>query len=67
VRACATPVQSSPDTIAVTRASRRDGWCRSPSDLHADDGQRARELVGEAIARLKRPLPKVAAMLVRLI
>src|ERR687898_503272 len=33
--------------------------------FNADDGVQARELVGEAIARLERPLPKVAAMLER--
>jgi transposase-like protein len=33
--------------------------------FNADDGQQARELVGEAITRLERPLPKVAAMLER--
>jgi transposase-like protein len=31
----------------------------------ADCGEQARELVGDAIARLERPLPKVAAMLER--
>jgi putative transposase len=31
----------------------------------ADSGEQARELVGDAIARLERPLPKVAAMLER--
>ena len=33
--------------------------------FNADNGEQARELVGEAIARLERPLPKVAAMLER--
>jgi putative transposase len=33
--------------------------------FNADQGQQARELVGEAISRLERPLPKVAAMLER--
>jgi putative transposase len=33
--------------------------------FNADSGEAARELVGEAIARLERPLPKVAAMLER--
>ncbi len=33
--------------------------------FNADDGVQARELVGEAIGRLERPLPKVAAMLER--
>src|SRR4051794_19633313 len=33
--------------------------------FNADSGEQARELVGEAIARLERPLPKVAAMLER--
>jgi transposase-like protein len=33
--------------------------------FNADDGAQARELVGEAITRLERPLPKVAAMLER--
>ena len=33
--------------------------------FNADDGAQARELVGDAIARLERPLPKVAAMLER--
>ena len=33
--------------------------------FNADDGDQARELVGQAIERLERPLPKVAAMLER--
>jgi putative transposase len=33
--------------------------------FNADSGEQARELVGDAIARLERPLPKVAAMLER--
>ena len=33
--------------------------------FNADNAEQARELVGEAIARLERPLPKVAAMLER--
>jgi putative transposase len=33
--------------------------------FNADDGAHARELIGEAIERLERPLPKVAAMLER--
>jgi putative transposase len=33
--------------------------------FNADSGAQARELVGDAIARLERPLPKVAAMLER--
>ena len=33
--------------------------------FNADSHEQARELVGEAIARLERPLPKVAAMLER--
>ncbi len=33
--------------------------------FNADSGEQARELVGEAISRLERPLPKVAAMLER--
>jgi transposase-like protein len=33
--------------------------------FNADNSQQARELVGDAIARLKLPLPKVAAMLER--
>ena len=33
--------------------------------FNAESGQQARELLGEAIARLERPLPKVAAMLER--
>src|ERR671935_3268499 len=33
--------------------------------FNADSGEQAHELVGDAIARLERPLPKVAAMLER--
>jgi transposase-like protein len=33
--------------------------------FNADSGEQARELLGEAIERLERPLPKVAAMLER--
>jgi transposase-like protein len=33
--------------------------------FNAETGEQARELVGDAIARLERPLPKVAAMLER--
>ena len=33
--------------------------------FNADSGEQARELVSDAIARLERPLPKVAAMLER--
>src|SRR5207237_10678912 len=33
--------------------------------FNAEGGEQARELLGEAIARLERPLPKVAAMLER--
>jgi putative transposase len=33
--------------------------------FNADTGEQARELVGDAIARLERPLPKVASMLER--
>jgi transposase-like protein len=33
--------------------------------FNADSGEQARELVGEAIARMERPLPKVAVMLER--
>jgi transposase-like protein len=33
--------------------------------FNADSGEQARQLVGEAIERLERPLPKVAAMLER--
>jgi putative transposase len=33
--------------------------------FNAEGGEQARELVGEALARLERPLPKVAAMLER--
>jgi transposase-like protein len=33
--------------------------------FNSDSGEQARELVGEAITRLERPLPKVAAMLER--
>ncbi len=33
--------------------------------FNADSGQQARQLIGDAIARLERPLPKVAAMLER--
>jgi len=33
--------------------------------FNADTGEQARELLGDAIARLERPLPKVAAMLER--
>ena len=35
------------------------------SFFNADNGEQARELVGDAISRLERPLPKVAAMLER--
>jgi putative transposase len=31
--------------------------------FHADDGHAARELVGDALERLRKPLPKVAALL----
>src|SRR3954463_14430466 len=33
--------------------------------FNADSGEQARELIGEAITRLERPLPKVAAMIER--
>ena len=33
--------------------------------FNADSGEQARELLGEALARLERPLPKVAALLER--
>jgi hypothetical protein len=54
---------SSAKRSATPAASSNRCWPRCCGRSNADCGEQARELLGEALERLRKPLPKIAALL----